>query len=85
MVKIRLARGGAKKNPVYHVVVIDSRKQRDGLCIERVGFFDPAAATAEASGKSLKINTERVNYWLGQGAQPSKRVSKLIKQYSRVA
>ncbi len=80
MVKIRLSRGGAKKRPFYHVVVADERNKRDGRYIERVGFFNPVARGAE---KTLQINVERIDYWIGQGAQPSDRVAALIKQNAK--
>ncbi len=77
MVTIRLARGGAKKRPFYHVVVTDSRNRRDGRYIERLGFFNPVAAGEEVR---LKIDTERAKYWVSQGAQPSDRVAKLLEE-----
>jgi small subunit ribosomal protein S16 len=77
MVTIRLARGGAKKRPFYHVVVTDSRNRRDGRYIERLGFFNPIASQTEAG---LRLNHERIAYWVSQGAQPSDRVAYLIKQ-----
>ena len=77
MVTIRLARGGAKKRPFYHVVVTDSRNRRDGRYIERVGFFNPVAKGQE---ERLRINRERVDYWLGAGAKTSDRVAKLLKE-----
>lgn len=76
MVTIRLARGGAKKRPFYHMVVTDSRNRRDGRYIERVGFYNPVAQGQE---ERVRIDQDRVNYWLGQGAQASERVAKLIK------
>ena len=82
MVSIRLARGGAKKRPFYHVVVSDSRKPRDSGYIERIGFYNPVARGQEIR---LSINAERANYWLAQGAQPSDRVAKLIKESAPVA
>ncbi|MFA7095792.1 MAG: 30S ribosomal protein S16 [Gammaproteobacteria bacterium] len=82
MVTIRLARGGAKKRPFYHVVVTDSRNRRDGRYIERVGFFNPVAAGNEVG---LRINAERVQYWLSQGAKTSERVAALLKQASQNA
>lgn len=82
MVTIRLARGGAKKRPFYHVVVTDSRNRRDGRYIERIGFFNPMASGAEAG---LRIDSERVKYWLSQGAQASERVASLLKQVSQNA
>lgn len=82
MVTIRLTRGGAKKRPFYHVVVTDSRNRRDGRYIERLGFFNPVATGKE---EALKLDLERVQYWLGQGAQPSERVASLIKQVEKQA
>ncbi len=77
MVVIRLSRTGAKKRPFYHVVVIDSRHARDsGNFIERVGYFNPIAKGAEVK---LFLDNERVTHWLGKGAQPSEKVSHLIK------
>ncbi len=77
MVTIRLARGGAKKRPFYHIVVTDSRNRRDGRYIERVGFFNPVAVGQETP---LKIDRERVDFWVARGAKPSDRVSSLLKQ-----
>ncbi len=77
MVTIRLARGGAKKRPFYHVVVTDSRSPRDGRYIERVGFFNPVARGQE---ERLRLDLERINHWIGQGAKTSERVAKLIKE-----
>ena len=77
MVTIRLARGGAKKRPFYQVVVTDSRTARDGRFIERVGFFNPIAAGKE---ERLRVNAERYQYWVSQGAQPSERVAALVKE-----
>lgn len=82
MVTIRLARGGAKKRPFYHIVVTDSRNKRDGRSIERVGFYNPIATANE---KGLAIDTDRVAYWTSQGAKPSERVSQLIKEYQKSA
>jgi small subunit ribosomal protein S16 len=77
MVVIRLARGGAKKKPFYSIVVADSRMRRDGRYIERIGFFNPVARGNEVK---LNIDSDRLNYWVGQGAQPSDRVVSLVKQ-----
>lgn len=77
MVTIRLSRGGAKKRPFYHVVVADSRSRRDGKYIERLGFFNPIARGQETR---LRLDTDRVQYWLATGAQPSDRVVSLIKE-----
>jgi len=76
MVTIRLARGGAKKRPFYHVTVTDSRSSRNGRFIERVGFFNPGARGQEVR---LRIDSDRVEYWQSQGAQVSERVAKLLK------
>lgn len=76
MVTIRLARGGAKNQPFYHVVVADSRNSRDGRYIERLGFFNPMARGGE---ERLRLNGERIDYWRSVGAQLSERVAKLIK------
>ena len=77
MVTIRMSRGGAKKRPFYQIVVTDSRNRRDGRFIERVGFFNPVARGNE---ERLRIDRERVEFWLGQGAQTSERVASLLKQ-----
>ena len=76
MVSIRLSRAGAKKRPFYHLVVTDSRNRRDGRYIERLGFFNPVG---NENAENLRIDLERVDYWLSHGAQPSDRVSSLIK------
>jgi len=81
MVTIRLARGGMKKRPFYHLVVTDSRNRRDGRYLERVGYFNP---TAKGQESRLTINQERIDHWISQGAQPSDRVAKLVKD-SKVA
>ncbi len=80
MVTIRLTRGGANKRPFYSVVVTDSRNRRDGRFIERLGFFNPRAAAHEVG---LQLNSERINHWIGLGAQTSDRVATLIKQYAK--
>jgi small subunit ribosomal protein S16 len=77
MVKIRLARGGAKKRPFYHIVVTDSRNKRDGRRIERIGFFNPIARGQE---ERLRVNLDRVEYWTGVGAQLSERVRHLVSE-----
>ena len=77
MVKIRLARGGAKKRPFYHIVVTDSRNKRDGRRIERIGFFNPIACGQE---ERLRVNLDRVEYWTGVGAQLSERVKHLVTE-----
>ena len=76
MVTIRLSRTGAKKKPFYHIVVTDSRNKRDGRSLERLGFFNPGATGQEVP---LRLDMERIDYWVAQGAQTSERVAKLIK------
>jgi len=82
MVSIRLSRGGAKKRPFYHIVVTDQRNRRDGRYIERLGYFNPIG---DSGPDKLKIDLTRVDYWIGQGAQPSDRVSGLLKNYRKTA
>ncbi len=77
MVIIRLARHGAKKRPFYAIVVADQRRSTTGRFIERVGFFNPRAVGGE---ERLRLEQERIDHWLGQGAQASDRVKKLIKE-----
>lgn len=76
MVTIRLARGGAKKRPFYHLVVADSRRARDGRYIERLGFFNPVARGNE---ERIRVDNERAEYWISKGAQASARVKQLLK------
>jgi small subunit ribosomal protein S16 len=78
MVTIRLARGGSKKRPFYHLTVADSRCSRNGRYVERLGFFNPVARGNE---ERLRIDTQRMEYWLGQGAQLSERAGQLLKVY----
>ena len=80
MVTIRLSRGGAKKRPFYHLVVTDSRNRRDGSYLERLGFFNPLSAKGE---EGLRINLERVDHWVKEGARPSDRVAYLLKSYRK--
>ncbi|MCW8844421.1 MAG: 30S ribosomal protein S16 [Gammaproteobacteria bacterium] len=82
MVTIRLSRGGAKKRPFYHLVVTDGRNRRDGRYIEKVGYFNPVA-----KGKEIRLHMEldRIEHWVGQGAQPSDRVTDLIKEFRKQA
>ena len=82
MVTIRLARGGSKKRPFYHLTVSDSRNARNGRFIERVGFFNPVARGQE---ERLRVDAERVAYWQGQGAQLSERVARLVKDSAAAA
>lgn len=80
MVTIRLARGGSKKRPFYHLTVADSRRSRNGRYIERVGFFNPIARGQE---EHLRVDMQRVDYWLSHGAQVSERVSSLLKEHRK--
>ena len=80
MVVIRLSRGGSKKNPFYNVVVADSRNRRDGRFIERVGFYNPAAA---AGVEGLRVDTARVQHWTSHGAQLSDTVARLVKFHAK--
>ena len=76
MIKIRLSRGGTKKRPVYKVVVADSRRARDGKFIEKVGFFNPLLSKDKK--ERVGLEAERIKYWLGQGAQPTTRVARIL-------
>ena len=80
MVTIRLARGGAKKRPFYGIMVADQRRSPRGRFIERIGFFNPRAVGGE---ERLRIDTERVDYWISKGAKPSDRVASLLKQFAK--
>ena len=82
MVTIRLARGGAKKRPFYNIVVADSRNARDGRFIERVGFFNPVARGQE---EALRLDLDRVEHWVSNGAATTDRVAKLIKDARKAA
>lgn len=82
MVTIRLARGGSKKRPFYHLTVTDSRSSRNGRFIERVGFFNPVARGGE---ERLRIDFDRLNYWVGTGAQLSERVASLVQEAKKSA
>ncbi|HEY3432384.1 MAG TPA: 30S ribosomal protein S16 [Rhodocyclaceae bacterium] len=82
MVVIRLARSGSKKRPFFNLVVTDSRNRRDGRFVERVGFYNPGAAASE---QGLVINTDRLAYWQGVGAQLSPTASRLVKQAAKKA
>jgi small subunit ribosomal protein S16 len=74
VVKVRLARFGRKKRPFYRIVVTDSRKRRDSGWIESIGYYNPMTEPS-----TVKLDLDRLNYWLGVGAQMSERVSKLKK------
>ena len=75
--KIRLARGGNKKRPFYRIVAADSRMPRDGRYIEKLGTYNPLLP--KESDERVKMNVERVQYWLGQGAQATDRVSRMLE------
>lgn len=74
MVKIRLARHGNKKNPIYRVVVADSREPRDGKTLETIGRYNP-----QMDPSLIEIDTDRANAWIANGAQPTEQVAKLLK------
>lgn len=74
-VKIRLTRMGKKRNPIYRIVVADSRTARDGKCIEEIGTFDPNVEPSVA-----KVDEEKAKKWLANGAQPTEVVAKIFKQ-----
>ena len=81
--KIRLARGGSKKRPFYRIVATDSRMPRDGRFIEKLGTYNPLLP--KDSEERVKMNVERVQYWLGQGAQPTDRISRFLEAAGVVA
>ncbi len=81
--KIRLARGGSKKRPFYRVVAADSRMARDGRYVEKLGTYNPLLP--KDSEERVKLDMERVNYWLGEGAQPSDRVARFLEAAGVVA
>ena len=75
--KIRLARGGSKKRPFYSIVATDSRMPRDGRFLEKLGTYNPLLAKDDE--KRVVMNLERVQYWLGQGAQPTDRIARMLE------
>ncbi|WP_299286568.1 30S ribosomal protein S16 [uncultured Tateyamaria sp.] len=75
--KIRLARGGSKKRPFYRIVAADSRMPRDGRYIEKLGTYNPLLP--KDSEERVKMNMERVQYWLGEGAQPTDRIARMLE------
>ena len=75
--KIRLARGGSKKRPFYRVVATDSRMPRDGRFIEKLGTYNPLLA--KDSEERVKLDLDRIKYWLGEGAQPTDRVARMLE------
>ncbi|MEM1437110.1 MAG: 30S ribosomal protein S16, partial [Pseudomonadota bacterium] len=82
MLIIRLTRHGAKKAPFYHVTVADRAAKRDGRFVERVGFYNPVS---KGNAESLRLNLERVDYWVSVGAQPSETVARLISKARKAA
>ena len=76
MLKIRLSMGGAKKRPVYKIVIADSRFPRDGRFIEKVGFFNPLLPKAKK--ERVKLEVERIKHWISKGAKPTLRVSRIL-------
>ena len=76
MLKMRLSMGGTKKRPVYKIVVADSRFPRDGRFIEKLGFFNPLLPKEKK--ERVGLDQERIKYWLGQGAQPTTRVARIL-------
>ncbi len=81
-VKIRLARRGAKKRPFYHIVAADVRSPRDGRYIEKLGFYNPMVAKDHQD--RIRLDEERIKYWLSEGAQPTDRVARMISQFGLV-
>jgi len=81
--KIRLARGGSKKRPFYRIVAADSRMPRDGRFIEKLGTYNPLLP--KDSEDRVKMNLERIQYWLDQGAQPSDRISRFLEAAGVIA
>jgi small subunit ribosomal protein S16 len=75
--KIRLARGGSKKRPFYRIVAADSRMPRDGRFIEKLGTYNPLLP--KDSEERVKMDMERIQYWLGQGAQPTDRIARMLE------
>ncbi|MDG1407701.1 MAG: 30S ribosomal protein S16 [Octadecabacter sp.] len=75
--KIRLARGGSKKRPFYRIVAADSRMPRDGRYVEKLGTYNPLLA--KDAEDRVVMNMERVQYWLGEGAQPTDRISRFLE------
>jgi len=76
MLKIRLSKGGAKKRPVYKIVIADSRSPRDGRFIEKVGFFNPLLPKTKK--ERISVEAERIKHWISKGAKPTLRVSRIL-------
>ena len=83
MLKIRLSIGGAKKRPIYKIVVADSRFPRDGRFIEKLGSFNPLMPKEKK--ERVKIETERVKHWLSKGAKPTTRVSRILGEVNLIS
>ena len=77
-----MARGGSKHRPFYNIVVADSHNRRDGRFIERVGFYNPVANEKQ---ERVRLSADRLNHWIGQGAQLSEAVAKLVKEQKAAA
>jgi len=82
MVTIRLSRGGSKARPFYHLTVTNSRSARNGRFLERIGFFNPVARGQE---EKIRVDADRLAYWVGQGAQLSDRVATIVKESQKAA
>ena len=82
MVVIRLARGGSKKRPFFHIVAADKQARRDGRFIERVGFYNPVANEKQ---ERIRIHADRLNHWVANGAQVSDAVAKLVAEQKAAA
>ena len=80
MVVIRLSRGGSKGRPFFNIVVADKRVRRDGRFIERIGFYNPGAVEGE---EGLRVAADRLNHWIGVGAQASPTVQRLVRQAAK--
>ncbi|GAA0284673.1 30S ribosomal protein S16 [Rhodovulum strictum] len=81
--KLRLARGGSKKRPFYSIVVADSRAPRDGRFIEKLGIYNPLLA--KDNEQRVRMDLDRVKHWLGQGAQPTDRIARMLETAGVVA
>ncbi len=79
-VRIRLTRVGATKRPAYRVIAIDKRRSRDGRALEILGYYDPLTEPA-----TVNLDRERIDAWIGKGAQPSETVAKLMRQAEKAA
>lgn len=82
MVTIRLSRGGSKKRPFYAILVADQRRSSRGRFIERIGFYNPIA---RGQSEELRLESDRYNHWVEQGAQPTERVKQLFKQANKAS